>query len=274
MKPPRPPETAETGFTLIELLVVIAIIAILAAMLLPALAAAKERALRANCTSNLKQIGLGIRMYTDDANGNLPPSHWPASANPWRTYEVYRVAAGTGNIQPGQGPWNLGLLHTNRNVPDPKVFYCPSARNQSASHNYDYYSTSAPWPSTPAGSGDDNVRTGYNYFPQSRDKVLLGSGDASKLVYDAAQDYLPFRENQVDLNKSISTDLVHSIDSSPHRASRSVAGLNALFPDAHIAFQNARQNPAAFDPKLWGDANNPVGNNPQSFRLIMYQWKP
>jgi len=105
------------AFTLIELLVVIAIIAILAALLLPALAKAKERAKRISCNNNLKQFGLAMRMYADDYNDKLPR----ANQGNW-LWDL---------------PWDVGDLMI-KNGATRGVFYCPSIPKQNASNHWNY----------------------------------------------------------------------------------------------------------------------------------------
>ena len=77
----------ETAFTLTELLVVIAILAILAALLLPVLSGAKARAQRTVCLTNLRQISLGVRMYSDDSNDASPS---PSGTNFMILYTGYK----------------------------------------------------------------------------------------------------------------------------------------------------------------------------------------
>jgi len=139
------------GFTLIELLVVMTVISILAAMLLPVLSQARESASLTSCMSNLKQCGVVLSLYADEASNWYPPdSHAPFAGWPWLDLQY---------------PSRMGLNpYIGNNLP--RIFYCP--------YRPLYYEVGSVRPTN--WSASNVSRVGYGYMACTLSRAWPSAG--------------------------------------------------------------------------------------------------
>lgn len=174
----------QRAFTLIELLVVIAIIAILAAILFPVFARARENARRASCISNLKQIGLGFMMYTQDYDEKYPRAVYSSTQEP--PNGCWYSSGGCASANPGDYTWFWQQTLYPYTKSD-QLYFCPSGRDSGLpySGNYGvnsqmiqrYSSVALPSVESPATAYMAfDAGTYYLQFDSSHDYVTEPSG--------------------------------------------------------------------------------------------------
>jgi len=204
---------AKRAFTLIELLVVIAIIAILAALLLPALSSAKQKAGTIDCISNLKQIGLGLRMFADD-NGEYYPES--GGTIPW-------------DLTDPNSTTNAWMQQIYSYVQNTNVYHCPGNAQLPLQNRSPFnYFNGVRAAYIAAGDQRAAVDGKQILFPAAY--VLAGD------TIDGGQYFLPADADKDDFSQNCVGGAVNGTPAVAWQAHSN--GQNILFADAHVKWYN------------------------------------
>ena len=238
-------QSGHRAFTLIELLVVITVIAVLAALLLPALSSAKEKALKAACVSNLRQVGIAIQTYVSDNNGKIPYGpKAPPFTNPSDLYPATGTPTSLISLQTGD-PVGLGLLLQQHINKQPKVLFCP-ASDQPIDAEAEL-----------AKVGLRQAQSGYYYRHAGNTQLhdsLPPSTTPEHLLLDSLglnRNGLPIRALAIDASFLCPPDLAtYGVNQITHHRQRFA---DILFADAHVLSRRNADHRFTVDVTNYGD---------------------
>lgn len=227
----------QKAFTLIELLVIIGIIGVLIAILLPALSRAREKAKTVQCATQLRQLGLGLQVYSANARGVLPG---------WSAVQI-AGGNGTGNDSAGQG-WTE-ILQPYFTKPTDRVYACPMFN---ITDRINYFLT-ARW------SGSQGRRT-MKFSEIKKQSEFIVSGDCTQSFF-----YPPpwgtgiITEDDCDKDDATYKCLVFAGETGGINVHRT--GNNVLFADGHVDLKSTFESSSmTYNPRKMQDWDKVTGN--------------
>ena len=235
----------KTGFTLVELLVVIGIIALLISILLPSLNKARETANRVKCAANLKQIGNGLMLYSNENKGLFPRTYAPAT-----TGAVSISVATTGQVS--QDPFISTSTVPAYNIPaamfllirqedlTPAVFVCPSGTAEADSMNTLPATSRSNFTAgdTSAGTSNMNKNVSYSFVNVYPTNTAIATGYKTFITgfssdFAVVADIAPSYANWENIVTGVSRSTIMLGNSKNHDGD----GQNVLYADGHADFQ-------------------------------------